>query len=196
MKKYIVIFLTIFVMVINSCEDVEVHYPIPLQSQLELIIIATGSGHDITVQFDPNDLASELVDKLNEVGLSMDDVEKIVLEGAAYIVVETNNSEAVINDSVNARYKGPDFINMMYVDQLNLGLAVNIPQTEILTTECVSLFNSVLDDIKNNESLTDIFIQSKGFIVSGGTDAIFRVVLDLTITTVVKKTQTIFDPLG
>jgi hypothetical protein len=133
---------------------------------------------------------------LNEVGLSMGDVEKIVLEGAAYIVVETNNSDAVVNDSLNIRYESPEFINIMYLDQLNLGQALNIPQTDVLTADGVSLFNSILDDIKNNRTLSVVFIQSKSALVAGGTEAIFKVLVDLTITTVVKRTQTIFDPLG
>jgi ABC-type amino acid transport substrate-binding protein len=196
MNKYLLIFLTLLVMIFGSCKDIEVHYPIPLQSQLELIIIATAEGREVTVQFDANDLASELVDELKEAGFSMNDVEKIVLEGAAYILVETSNSEAVVNDSLNISYDDPEFINIMYLDQLNLGQALNIPQTDLLTPSGVSLFNSILNDIKNNRTLPAIFIQSKSSLLAGGTEAIFKVQLDLTITTVVKRIQTIFDPLG
>ncbi|OGB64143.1 MAG: hypothetical protein A2Y94_15570 [Caldithrix sp. RBG_13_44_9] len=196
MRKYISILLTSFLIVLSSCKDVEVYYPIPLQSQVPIIVTATGGTFNDSLQINTADISDDLVEKLYELGLTLDDVDKIVLEGAAYIVVESSESNVVMTDSINIRYGSSGYVNMMFLEQIEIDQIMNTPQTNVLSPEGVALFNTVLKDIKNNEAFPLVFIQSKGSLVPVSNQVIFKVLIDLTVTTVVKKIQTIFDPLG
>ena len=119
-----------------------------------------------------------------------------MLEGAAYIVVETSQSNVLLTDSINIRYGSANYVNMMYLDQIEVDEILNTPQTNTLSPEGVALFNTILKDIKNDSASPVVFIQSKGTLVPLSNQVTFVVTIDLTVTTVVKKIQTIFDPLG
>jgi hypothetical protein len=190
------ILLTFFVIVISSCKDVEVYYPIPLQAQVPIIVIANGGTFDESMQVNTADISAELVDKLNEFGMTLNEVEKIVLEGAACIVVETSEPNVVLTDSINISYGGSGYVNMMYLNQIEMDQIINIPQPNVLSPEGVALFNTVLQDIKNSVAFPVISLQSKGSLIPASNQITFTITLDVTITTVVKKVQTIFDPLG
>lgn len=196
MRKYIGILLTFFMIVISSCKDVEVYYPIPLQSQVPIIVTATGGTFNDSLQINTADISDDLVEKLYELGLTLDDVDKIVLEGAAYIVVESDTPNVVVTDSINISYGSSGYVNIMFLEQIEIDQIMNTPQTNVLSPEGVALFNTVLKDIKNNEAFPLVFIQSKGSLVPVSNQVIFKVLIDLTVTTVVKKIQSIFDPLG
>jgi hypothetical protein len=196
MKKYIGILIAFFVTILSGCKDVEVYYPIPLQSQVSIVITATGGIFDSTFAIPTAGFSADLVEKLYELGLSLEDVDRIVLEGAACIVVEASQSNVVLTDSINIQYGGSNYVNIMYLDQIEVDDILNIPQTNLLSPEGVGLFNAVLQDIKNESALPVVFIQSKGTLVPLSNPVTFVVTLDLTVTTVVKKIQTIFDPLG
>ncbi len=187
MRKYIGILLTFFM--------IEVYYPIPLQSQVPSIVTATGGTFNDSLQINTADISDDLVEKLYELGLTLDDVDKIVLEGAAYIVVESSESNVVMTDSINIRYGSSGYVNIMFLEQIEIDQIMNTPQTNVLSPEGVALFNTVLKDIKNNEAFPLVFIQSKGSLVPVSNQVIFKVLIDLTVTTVVKKIQSIFDPL-
>jgi hypothetical protein len=196
MRKYIAILLTFFMIILCGCKDVEVYYPIPLQMQLPIIITTTGGLFDQTLEVSTIDISGELVEKLHEVGLTEDEVDKIILEGAAYIVVESSEPDVVLTDSINISYGGSEYVNMIYLDQIDLDQIMNAPQTDVLSPEGVAIFNTVLKDIKNNQASPLVYIQSKGSLVPASNPVVIKVVVDLTITTVVRKIHTIFDPLG
>jgi hypothetical protein len=85
---------------------------------------------------------------------------------------------------------------MMYLNQIEMDQIINIPQPNVLSPEGVALFNTVLQDIKNSVAFPVISLQSKGSLIPASNQITFTITLDVTITTVVKKVQTIFDPLG
>lgn len=196
MKKYIGILITFFVIILSGCKDVEVYYPIPLQSQVPIIITASGGIFDSTFTIPTAGFSADLVEKLYELGLTLDEVDRIVLEGAAFILVETSEPDVVLTDSINISYGGSEYVNIMYLDQIEIDQIINIPQPNVLSPEGVALFNTVLQDIKNDAAFPVIFLQSKGSLIPASNHIIFTITLDVTITTVVKKIQTIFDPLG
>jgi len=196
MRKYIAVLLTFFLIILCSCKDVEVYYPIPLQSQVPIVVIATGGLFNDSLQINTSDIADELVEKLYELGLTLNDVDRIVLEGAAYIVTESYTPNVVVTDSINISYGGSGYVNLMYLEQIDLDETMDVPQTNVLSPEGVALFNTVLDDIKDDQAFPSVYIQSKGSLVPVSDQVIFMVTIDLTVTTVVKKIQTIFDPLG
>ena len=196
MKKYSGILITFFVIILSGCKDVEVYYPIPLQSQIPIIITASGGIFDSTFTIPTAGFSADLVEKLYELGITLDEVDRIVLEGAAFIMVETSQSNVVLTDSINIQYGSSNYVNMMYLDQIEVDGILNTPQTNLLSPEGVALFNTVLKDIKNDSASPVVFIQSKGTLVPLSNQVTFMVTIDLTVTTVVKKIQSIFDPLG
>ncbi len=187
MRKYIGILFSFLFMVSLSCKDVEVYYPIPLQSKIPIVIDAHSGIFDQTIEINTADFSTELKGKLKQIDLKVDDVEKIVLEGAALVVVEASEPGVVINDSINIRYQNSEYINLMYLQEIDLDQIMNIPQANLLSSAGVTLFNSVLDDIKNSRPPAVIFLRSKGTLISGGSRVNFKIILDLTITTLVKK---------
>jgi hypothetical protein len=108
----------------------------------------------------------------------------------------SSESNVVMTDSINIRYGSSGYVNMMFLEQIEIDQIMNTPQTNVLSPEGVALFNTVLKDIKNNEAFPLVFIQSKGSLIPVSNQVIFKVLIDLTVTTVVKKIQSIFDPLG
>ncbi len=198
MRKYIFIFLALLLILVINCKDVLVYYPVPLKSTTpEFIIQTAGGSYNETIPFDLAIYFMDLEKKLIEdYGISFDDVDRVIVEGAAFTILQTD-ADVTITGSVNIGY-GTDSQKFMTLDDVSLNDILNIPQTDVLTPEGVNLLNQAMQDyLTTGGQSTRISLNTNGTITSGTSgNAIFIMLLEFTLTTVIKKRQEIFDPLG
>ena len=198
MRKYIFIFLVLLLILAINCKDVLVYYPIPLKSTApEFDIQTAGGSYNITIPLDLAIYFKDLEKKLIEdYGVSFDDVDRVIVEGATFTILQTD-ADVTITGSVNIGY-GIDSQQFMALDDVSLNDILNIPQMGGLTPEGVSLLNQAMEDYlaMGGQSIR-ISLNTNGTITSGTSgNARFIMLLEFTITTVIKKRQEVFDPLG
>lgn len=198
MRKYIFIFLVSLLILAVNCKDILVYYPIPLKSTApEFYIQTAGGSYNLTIPLDLAIYFKDLEKKLIEdYGVSFDEVDRVIVEGASFTILQTD-ADVTITGSVNIGY-GTDSQQFMTLDNVSLNDILNTPQMDALTPEGVSLLNQAMEDyLTMGGQSTLISLNTNGTITSGTSgNAIFIMLLEFTITTVIKKRQEVFDPLG
>lgn len=198
MKKFIILFLVIPLISAINCKNVLVYYPVPLKSKAPPIpILTVGGSYNETVTLDFDIFFKDLEEELKkEYGVSFNDVDRVKLEGAAFTILQTN-ADVTITGSVNIGY-ATDSKKIMTLDDVSLNDILNIPQVDALTPEGVSLLNQAMEEyLTTGGQSTLISLNTSGTITAGTSgDAFFIMLVEFTITTVIKKSQEVFDPLG
>lgn len=197
MKKYILICFIFVLMVLFSCKDVIVFYPIPLKSEAIFLIQTSGGSYNIEDSLDAQDLWKDVLAKLNKQGLSTEDIEQIKLEGIAYTILHTDNPNAVVNGELEITYATQTEI-IIHLQDINFGQILNEPQVNALTPGGVALLNQALNNLINSQGNAGVIsVESSGNLTAGTTGEVkFTMLVEFTITSIVKKKQEIFDPLG
>lgn len=198
MKQYAILLLMIGLIFLFGCRDRVVYYPIPLKSAVDLVIRADNGAYSYRGLIFTSDIYQDLQGELARYGVSEENIDRIRLEGVAYTLLETTNENVVVNGFVDVNYNdttSTSFKNIMTLNDVTFGQIRGIPQTDALNAEGVSLLNLAMEDLVFNRGLGIIVVQSKGSL-SVRDQVLFRMRVEFTITTVVKKDQTIFDPLG
>ncbi len=198
MRKYIFIFLVSLLILAINCKDILVYYPIPLKTTApEFDIQTAGGSYNITIPLNLAIYFKDLEKKLIEdYGVSYDEVDRVIVEGASFTILQTD-ADVTITGSVNIGY-GTDSQQFMTLDNVSLNDILNIPQMDAVTPEGVSLLNQAMEDyLTMGGQSTLISLNTNGTITSGTSgNARFIMLLEFTITTVIKKRQEVFDPLG
>ena len=198
MRKYIFIFLVSLLILAINCKDILVYYPIPLKTTApEFDIQTAGGSYNITIPLNLAIYFKDLEKKLIEdYGVSYDEVDRVIVEGASFTILQTD-ADVTITGSVNIGY-GTDSQQFMTLDNVSLNNILNIPQMDAVTPEGVSLLNQAMEDyLTMGGQSTLISLNTNGTITSGTSgNARFIMLLEFTITTVIKKRQEVFDPLG
>jgi hypothetical protein len=182
-----------------SCQNVKVNYPIPLKSSVEFIITTSGGSYDDTLYINTGDIFSDLVAELDKAGLTLDDLVDINLEGAAYTMTQTNDSNAVVQGAVDVQYVVPPFTEVMTVKPLVFVSILNQPQVDVLNSDGVALLNMALKDLITTPGINRIIgVKSNGSLTSGGVggEIDFTMLVEFTITAIVQKELTKLSPLG
>lgn len=196
MKKYILLLLILSVILLISCKDVVVYYPIPLTSSVEFIITTSGGSYSETLPLNTEDIFADLQKKLAEFNLTLTDIDQIKLEGAAYTITKISNPSAQVSGVVDLSYNLSPPTTVMSLNQLDLGSIEGIPQKDALSEPGVSLLNQALDDLRNS-IVGVVTVDSKGSLAPGTTGQVtFTMLVEFTITSVVTKKQSVFSPLG
>jgi hypothetical protein len=188
--------LIISALLVMSCKDVVVYYPIPLTSSVEFIITTSGGSYEENLPVHTDEIFADLQKKLAEFGLTLSDVDRIRLEGAAYTITKISNASARISGVVDLSYDSSPFATVMSLNQLLLGDIEGVPQKNALSKEGVTLLNQGLDDLSNG-IVGVMTVKSEGSLAPGTTGQVtFTMLVEFTITSVVTKKQTVFSPLG
>ncbi len=196
MKKYIILFLILSAILLISCKDVVVYYPIPLTSSVEFIITTSGGSYSENLQLYTDDIFADMQKKLAEFNLELSDVDRIKLEGAAFTITKISNPNAEVSGLVDLSYRSSSYETVMSLNQLVLGTIEGIPQTDALSEEGVAMLNDALNDLRTG-IVGVVDINSKGSLAPGSTGQVtFTMLVEFTITSVVTKKQTVFSPLG
>ncbi len=200
MKIRIIISLAVLSILMLSCRDRVVYYPIPLKSQVLFVIQASNGSYDYNGAILVGDIFQDLQAELANAGLSLKDVDRMKLEGVAYTIYDVTDNNTVINGVVDVSLNSlapASFLNILTLSNVNLGQIAGIPQINLLNSAGVGLLNQAMQSLLSSQGLSGfIGVNSKGALVSGNQSVAFKMRVEFTITTVVKKNQKIFDPLG
>jgi hypothetical protein len=179
-----------------SCQSVKVNYPIPLKSSVEFIINTDGGSYDDTLFVNTAEIFADLVAALDSAGLTLDDLQGINIEGAAYTMTQTTDSNAVVQGAVDVQYNIPPFQEVMTVKPLVFLDILNQPQVDALNADGVAILNQALQDLVDFPgSNQQIDVKSNGSLTTGG-DITFTMLVEFTITAIVQKELTKLSPLG
>jgi hypothetical protein len=190
------IFIIAFLLM-ATCKNVLVYYPVPLTSEVVLDIEVVNGSYNKTLPLDLDIYFKDLDDQLqSDYGVSLDDVDRIKLEGAAYTILETD-ADIVVSGNVNLTYASQSD-TLMGLEGVRLEEILDKPQADALYSEGIGLLNQALQeylsfggqskyvDLNTNGSLSE----------STATNMKFTMKIEFTITTVIKKNHEVFDPLG
>ncbi|MBN2367354.1 MAG: hypothetical protein JXL67_14395 [Calditrichaeota bacterium] len=198
MKKYISVLFITGIILLTGCKDVEVFYPIPLSTSALFVIKTSGGSYSDTVFIPSDDIIKDVTKKLADSGLERRHLHKVVLEGVAITIKEPSVQNIVVSGDLYIRYGSSQFTGIMKLNNVNLSETEGKPQSDILTPAGVSVLDQALQDIIFTSNVaSNIAVRSSGSLAPGTPgDVTFAMLVEFTITTVVKKKQSIFDPLG
>ncbi len=204
MKKSIAVILLIGILLFISCKDVVVYYPIPLTLNAKFLIEASGGSFSDSLVVTTDTLFKDLQNELNKVGLSWDDIDRIRLEGAAYTIYDPTVPDVVADGTCDIAYDTLDFVHIMTIDNFDLTVNEGITYVDPLTVDGVALLNRVwkdfLDDLQLNPGVDPslfIGVKAEGSLTPSGTgNMTFTMVVEFTVTAVVKQTQRTFNIFG
>jgi len=196
MSKYIVGFLSLFLVLFLNCKDVLVYYPIPLTFKVEISGIQTdggsysGSGSLSATEIYDNNIKQQLSDA----GLSTEDIENVELEGVAFTISKPTDQSAILDTAairIGYNGRGPDML--LNMANVNFGQVLNKPQALDLSPGGVDLLTQALKNIVLSGGLGgDVLVKVSGSLTSG--EVTFDLLIEMTVTTVVKKKQQVFEP--
>jgi len=196
MRIILLSIVLISLIAVMSCQSVKVNYPIPLKSSVEFIINTDGGSYDDTLFVNTSDIFADLVAALDSAGLTLDDLQGINIEGAAYTMTQTTDSNAVVQGAVDVQYNNPSFQEVMTVKPLVFLDILNKPQVDALNADGVAILNQALQDLVDFPgSSQQIDVKSNGSLTTGG-DITFTMLVEFTITAIVQKELTKLSPLG
>jgi hypothetical protein len=195
MIKYIILLFIILSLLLYNCKEVSVYYPLPIRAGGPILVETSNGVFSDYIIIQTSTIYEDVLKELKKAGLHRENIDRIKLEGAAYIIKSASDSNAVVNAIINLSYdtlSGPT----MVMENIRLGDIINKPQVDALTLEGVSILNQALEDLVLLEGQTaDIIVNLNGSLLTNF-DITFEIIIEFTITTVIKKTQDIFDPLG
>ena len=203
MKKLTVLMILIGVIAFISCKDIDIYYPIPLTVRAKFPVVANNGQFAYSLFISTDSLFDDLKGELDKAGLSWDDLDRIRLEGAAYIVYDPSDPNTVVEGQCDIRYPlTTPFIQIITLDNVNLGNIEGTPQKDPLTVEGVRVVNQVWDDFllqvkafPGNPPILLIGVKAEGTL-STPNRVTFTMIVDFTVTAVVRTKQKKFDIFG
>ncbi len=198
MKKYMALFFIAGILLLTSCKDVEVYYPLPLSTSMKFPVTTNAGSYSIQDTIPTDKILQDVLNKLAEAGLSRNNLHRVVLEGVAYTVADPSVANVVVNGDLFVSYGSSQFTGILKLSNVNLTSIEGKPQTDALSSAGVSLLNQALQDaIFSSGFSSDIGVRSSGSLAQGTPGNVtFTMLVEFTITTIVRQKQSIFDPLG
>jgi hypothetical protein len=198
MYRYLLsyIFITAFLL-LTACKNILVYYPVPLTSELVLNVVVVNGSYDEKLPLDLDIYFKNLDDQLQgDYGVSLDDVDRIKLEGAAYTILQTD-ADIVVSGNVNLTYASQTD-TLMGLEEVRLEEILDKPQSDALNSAGIILLNQALQEYLSFGGQSKyIFINTSGSLSeSTATNLKFTMRIEFTITTVIRKNHEVFDPLG
>lgn len=203
MKKFTVLLILIGILAFISCKDIEIFYPIPLTVRAKFPITATNGRFADSLFISTDSLYDDLKGEIEKAGLSWDDLDRIRLEGAAYIVYDPSDPSTVVDGQCDIRYPlTTPFEQILTLDNVNLGDIEGIPQKDPLTIQGVRIVNQVWDDFllqvkafPGSSPILLIGVKAEGSL-STQNRVTFTMIVDFTVTAVVRTKQKKYDIFG
>ncbi len=195
MKKYMFISLILIAYLFQSCTTKLVFYPLPVTLELSLPVSTTTTNFSTQSVLPGQVIANEIFDQLE--GVSVKDIEKITLEAVAFTVSNASDASPNFSGQLEVAYGNPNFITLLSMNNLNIGQIQGHKQVTDLQANAVQLLNNAVNDILINQSSQSVFFRAQGSLNPPPSGTLsFNLVIELTVTPVVKQEQDIFDPLG
>lgn len=198
MYRYLLsyIFITAFLLM-SACKNVLVYYPVPLTSEIVLDVVVVNGSYNKTLPLDLDIYFKNLDDQLKgNYGVSLDDIDGIKLEGAAYTILQTD-ADIVVSGNVNLTYASQTD-TLMGFEAVRLEEILDKPQPDALYSEGIGLLNQALQEYLSFGGQSKyVDLNTTGSLSeSTVTSTTFKMRIEFTITTVIKKNHEVFDPLG
>jgi len=195
--------LLIVTIAFMNCKDIDIYYPIPLTVRAKFPVTANNGRFADSLFISTDSLFGDLKGELDKAGLSWDDLDRIRLEGAAYIVYDPSDPNTVVDGQCDVRYPlATPFTQILTLDNVNLGNIEGTPQKDPLTVEGVRVVNQVWDDFllqvkafPGNPPILLIGVKAEGTL-STPSRVTFTMIVDFTVTAVVRTKQKKFDIFG
>lgn len=190
------IFITAFLL-LSACKNVLVYYPVPLTSEIVLDVVVVNGSYNETLPLDLDIYFKNLDDQLKgDYGVSLDDIDRIELEGAAYTILQTD-ADIVVSGNVNLTYASQTD-TLMGLEAVRLEEILNKPQPDALYSKGIGLLNQALQEyLSFGGQSKNVELNTTGSLSETPvTSATFKMLIEFTITTVIKKNHEVFDPLG
>lgn len=190
------IFITAFLL-LSACKNVLVYYPVPLTSEIVLNVVVVNGSYNETLPLDLDIYFKNLDDQLKgDYGVSLDDIDRIELEGAAYTILQTD-ADIVVSGNVNLTYASQTD-TLMGLEAVRLEEILNKPQPDALYSKGIGLLNQALQEyLSFGGQSKNVELNTTGSLSETPvTSATFKMLIEFTITTVIKKNHEVFDPLG
>jgi hypothetical protein len=188
--KNIIILLIFGMLILMSCSEVDVYYPVPLKTGAKFLVVASGGSFDDSLFINTDSIFGDLIKVLEERDLTLDDLDRIKLEGAAYTIYDPTNPDAVISGTLSISYGRSVFEQIMILDNVVFADIEGKPQVNVLTPDGVLVLDQALQDVKNGIRGRLVGLKAEGKLISGGSNVTFTMVVEFTITTVVRTRMT------
>lgn len=188
--KNMMILLIFGMVILISCSEVNVYYPVPLKTGVKFLVVASGGSFDDSYFINTDSIFGDLIKVLEERDLTLDDLDRIKLEGAAYTIYKPTNPDAVISGTLSISYGSSVFEQIMTLDNVVFADIEGKPQVNVLTPDGVLVLDQALQDVKNGISGRLVGVKAEGTLISGGSNVTFTMVVEFTITTVVRTRMT------
>ncbi|MEJ2049594.1 MAG: hypothetical protein P8Y60_07100 [Calditrichota bacterium] len=150
--KNILLLLISGMVILMSCSEVNVFYPVPLKTGAKFLVVARGGSFDDSLFINTDSIFGDLGKVLEERDLTLEDLDRIKLEGAAYTIYDPTNPDAAILGTLSISYCSSIFENIITLDNLVLADIEGKPQVNALTPDGVLVLDRALQDIKNGIS--------------------------------------------